>query len=167
MIVLKNVEIIGICDCFISDAEVMKSLPPVRYDLDAVYGGALHPILDAIAELDADHADAERGAALLALGLLRRLESSRAAFVRTLRRHREFLREWADARETGRTLDRAAFRAAIRNAGDDPQLVLWPLLLGAQAGATPPAAHPWREAIERACDLALAAHPADAPAEPA
>jgi superfamily II DNA or RNA helicase len=139
-----------------------EPLPPVRYDLDAVYGGALHDILDAIAELDADHAHAERGAALLALGLLRRLESSRTAFVRTLRRHREFLREWAEARESGRTLDRAAFRAATRNAGDDPQLVLWPLLLGAHAGATPPATHPWRAAIERACDLALAAPGPDA-----
>lgn len=139
-----------------------ESLPPVRYDLDAVYGGALHDILDAIAELDADRAPAERGAALLALGLLRRLESSRPAFVRTLRRHREFLREWAEARESGRTLGRAAFRAAVANAGDDSQLVLWPLLLGADTGATPPAAHPWRAAIERALDLALAAPGHDA-----
>lgn len=134
-----------------------EPLPPVRYDLDAAYGGALHEILEVITELDADAAPAERGATLLALGLLRRLESSRTAFVRTLRRHREFLREWAEARDAGRTLDRSAFRAAVANAGDDPQLVLWPLLLPAGPGPATLAAHPWRAAIERALDLTRSA----------
>lgn len=135
-------------------------LPPVRYDLEAVYGGALPSILDAITELDAGGSPAERAAALLALGLLRRLESSRAAFVRSLRRHREYLRAWAAARESGRALGRVAFRATVPDAADDPQLVLWPLLLRTEADPTAPAAHPWRTAIERTLQLALAA-PAD------
>jgi hypothetical protein len=132
-------------------------LPPVRYDLDAAFGGSLRAILEAIGELDGDQAASERGAALIALGLLRRLESDRTAFLRTLRRHQDFLREWAAARATGALLGRAAFRAAMGGAGDGPQLVLWPLLLRPSTDGSAPMEHAWRATVERALQLAEAA----------
>lgn len=109
-------------------------MPAIRYDLDAVYDGALHALVTALGALSAG---SERGGALMQLGLLRRLESSRAAFRRSLLRHRDFLAEWARARETGVALTRADFRAAFpRHDADDAQLVLWPLLHpGSAAGA--------------------------------
>jgi hypothetical protein len=131
-------------------------LPPVRYDLDAAYGGRLRAILEAIGELDGDRAEAERGAALIALGLLRRLESDRTAFLRTLRRHRDFLREWAAARESGVVLDRSAFRAAAPSGGDGTQFVLWPLLLRPATDGSASTEHAWRATVERALDLAEA-----------
>ena len=132
-------------------------LPPVRYDLDAAYAGSLAAILESLAELDSGGAPAEHGAALLALGLLRRLESGRDAFIRSLRRHREYLRDWSAARESGRALSRREFRASAACSGEGArQLVLWSLLLEA---ASPDAAvleHAWRGAIERALALAEA-----------
>jgi superfamily II DNA or RNA helicase len=136
-------------------------LPPVRYDLDGVYGGTLGHIVDRIADLDGDAAASERGAALMALGLLRRLESGRAAFLGTLRRHRDFLREWAVAREAGTALGRHAFRAAAKRAGDASQLVLWQLLLRPSGDAPVPAEHAWRATVERLLQLAEAAPDTD------
>jgi superfamily II DNA or RNA helicase len=129
-------------------------LPPVRYDLDAAYGGALGDLVAALGELDPTDAAAERGAALLALGLLRRLESSRDAFLRSLRRHSDFLRDWAEARGTGRTLSRREFRSSGAGSGDaERQLVLWSLLLGAATSGGAATEHAWRDAIERALAL--------------
>jgi hypothetical protein len=129
-------------------------LPPVRYDLDAAYADGLSDILASLAELDPRSAPAERGAALLTLGLLRRLESSREAFIRSLRRHSDFLRDWAAARESGRALSRRAFRASTASSGEGArQLVLWSLLLEASAPQSV-MAHAWRGAIERALALA-------------
>lgn len=131
-------------------------LPPVRYDLDAAYAGSLTGILESLAELDAGDAPAERGAALLALGLLRRLESSRDALIRSLRRHGEFLRDWSAARESGRVLSRREFRASAAASGEGArQLVLWSLLLEAST-ADAVMEHAWRGAIERALALAEA-----------
>jgi superfamily II DNA or RNA helicase len=131
--------------------------PPVRYDLDAAYGGALADLVEALGELDPGEAPAERGAALLALGLLRRLESSRDALLRSLRRHDEFLRDWSAARESGRVLSRRDFRAGAAVAGDGArQLVLWSLLLGPATTDVARAEHAWRGTIERALALAEA-----------
>ena len=130
-------------------------LPPARYDLDATYGGALRGLLDALAEIEEIDAHGERGAALLALGLLRRLESGRAAFVRSLRRHDDFLREWGRARDEGRALSRREFRPHCAGGeGDGLQLALWPLLLAPAAAAPPSGVHAWRSCITRALDLA-------------
>lgn len=137
-------------------------LAPVRYDLDAVYGSALRVILEAIGELEGDHSASERGAALMALGLLRRLESSRTAFRNTLLRHRDFLSAWSAARESGTLLGRASFRTVARRAGTAAQTALWPLLLPPAAEPGAPAAHAWRVLIERLLESATAAPEADA-----
>ena len=132
-------------------------LPPVRYDLDAAYAGALADILQSLGELDSADAPAERGAALLSLGLLRRLESSRDALIRSLRRHGEFLRDWSTARESGRVLSRREFRASAAASGESSrQLVLWSLLLEASTAGAAVMEHAWRGAIERALALAEA-----------
>ncbi len=105
--------------------------PPVEYDLDRTYGGALEPLLETLARFADATAAAERGAALLHLALLRRLESSRVALRRSLRRHRVFLAELAEAAACGRQLSRRDFHALFpRHDADDAQLVLLPLLLG-------------------------------------
>ena len=133
-------------------------LPPVRYDLRAAFGGALDAVVEALEGLLAVGATGERGAALLVLGLLRRLESSRSAFIRSLRRHGDFLREFSDLAAQGRVLTRRDFRsqAAARDDGDS-QTVLWPLLLGPVISRPPRGEHPWRDAIDRALRLAQAA----------
>jgi superfamily II DNA or RNA helicase len=131
-------------------------LPPVRYDLDAAFAGSLTAILESLADLDPDDAPAERGAALLSLGLLRRLESSRAAFVRSLRRHRDYLWDWSAARESGRALSRREFRAGTAVGEDARQLVLWSLLLESPCPPGLALEHAWRGAIERALALAEA-----------
>jgi superfamily II DNA or RNA helicase len=114
-------------------------LPGVEYDLDGVYAGALDSMLAALAQVTETAPDLERGAALLHLALLRRLESSRAALVRTLRRHRDYLAEWSAAAASGRRLTRRAFHALFpRQDSDDTQLSLLPLLLG-MPDADPPA----------------------------
>ena len=111
---------------------------PVEYDLDAAYAGALEPLLRSLAAFADATSAVERGAALLHLALLRRLESSRAAIRRTLRRHRMFLAQLADAAACGRRLSRREFHALFpRHDADDAQLVLLPMMLegGAEAGA--------------------------------
>lgn len=129
-------------------------LPPVRYDLDAVCGGRLRSILAALISLGGAHTRAERGGALLHLNLLRRLESSRAAFRRSLLRHRNFLAEWDGAREKGVPLSRAAFRAAFPHTDDDSaQLVLWPLLRSGDAPNWDGDLDAWCRAIDGALAL--------------
>jgi len=109
--------------------------PPVRYDLDAAYGGRLRSLLAVLDELLAVQHQTGRGAALLHLGLLRRLESSRAALRRSLLRQRDFLAEVGRAGEDGVRLTRAAYRAAVpRGEADDAQLVMWSIL---SSGADP------------------------------
>lgn len=134
---------------------VRRLLPAVEYDLEAVYGGALEPLLAALRHIAETAPDIERGAALVHLALLRRLESSRAALVRSLRRHRDYLAEWSDAAAAGRHLTRREFRALFpRHDGDDTQLSLLPLLLGAH-DATPPTAVAERgAALDRALSIA-------------
>lgn len=135
-------------------------MPTIRYDLDAVYDGSLHAVLTALGALSAG---AERGGALMHLSLLRRLESSRAAFRRTLLRHRDFLAEWARARETGVALSRSDYRSAFpRHDADESQLVFWPLLQ-ATGGAARLDLAPWREAIDRALALVDVAETAPDP----
>ena len=105
--------------------------PAVEYDLDATYAGALQAVLEALARFAEATGSVERGAVLLHLALLRRLESSRAALRRSLRRHRSFLTELAEAAACGRRLSRRDFHALFpRHDGDDAQLLLLPLLLG-------------------------------------
>lgn len=126
-------------------------MPAIRYDLDSVYDGSLHALLTALGTLSGGE---ERGGALMHLNLLRRLESSRAAFRRSLLRHRDFLAEWSRARETGIALSREDFRAAFpRHDADDSQLVLWPILRAAVRSDGALDLKPWREAIERALGL--------------
>ena len=132
-----------------------RLLPPVEYDLQAVYAGALEPMLLALEEVAETAPDAERGAALLHLALLRRLESSRAALVRSLRRHRDYLAESAAAAAAGRRLTRREFNALFpRQEDDDTQLSLLPLLLGSPGGASSPNAAQCRAALDRALSLA-------------
>jgi hypothetical protein len=108
-----------------------RLLRPVRYDLDGAYGGRLTSLLAALDDLLAAQRGAERGAALMHLGLLRRLESSRAAFRRSLLRQQDFLAEVARARADGVRLTRAQYQAAVpRGDADDAQLVMWSLLTG-------------------------------------
>jgi superfamily II DNA or RNA helicase len=127
-------------------------LPPVRYDLDATFGNRLDELLDALGGLVAGDARLERGAALIHLSLLRRLESSRISLRRSLLRQRDFLSEWCRAREHGLILSRRDFGAAFpRGEGDDAQLVFWPLLL-AERGHDAAHIRQWREAVDRALD---------------
>jgi superfamily II DNA or RNA helicase len=128
--------------------------PPLRYDLRAAYGGRLDEVLDALAEYAALLARTERAAGLLHLGLLRRLESSRAALRRTLLRGRSFLDEALRAADAGRPLGRREFqRACPRHDDNDTQLVLWELL-GTSGGALPPEElRACRDGVQRVLDL--------------
>lgn len=133
-------------------------LPAARYDLDATMGGALGQILEALSAAAAGDPTEERGSALLHLGLLRRLESSRAAFRRTLLRHRDFLDEWTRARQAGVHLTRREFQATVtRHDEEDTQLVLWSLLGRPQPGPARAAPTRWREAIEKCLERTDAA----------
>ncbi len=130
---------------------------PVRYDLAACYGGSLNAILDVLQALARAPGEATGGAALLHLGLLRRLESSRAALRRSLARHRDVLDEVTRAAEQGVTVSRADVRASLARSDDESQLALWPLL--APSGSM----RPWdalaaaRSALVRALALVDAA----------
>ncbi len=133
---------------------------PARYDLAAVYGGRLQELLAAVDDLDGS--GGERAGALMRLGLLRRLESSRAAFRRTLLRHRDYLDELARAAGAGVAISRREFRASFpRTDEDDAQLVMWPLLKGPADPDALTVVHAWRAVIAHA--LALVAAGADAP----
>ena len=115
----------------VSSFPARRLAPPVEYDLDDVYAGALEPLLESLARFADATSSLERGAALLHLALLRRLESSRAALRRSLRRHRVFLTELGEAAACGRRLSKRDFHALFpRHDADDAQLVLLPLLLG-------------------------------------
>ena len=131
-------------------------LAPARYDLRAVFGGTLERILDSFAVIHDVEGEAEHGAALLVLGLLRRLESSRAALLRTLRRHDAYLREWARARADGRRLTRREFRRHREDGDGEGQLALWPLLLDRE---TDPEAvvHRWATSVGEALRAAESA----------
>jgi len=134
---------------------VRRLLPAVEYDLEATYAGALDSLLAALGEVAETAPDLERGAALLHLALLRRLESSRAALARSLRRHRDYLAEWSAAAEAGRRLTRREFQALFpRHDGDDTQLSLLPLLLGAPDTAPPVDLAERRAALDRALSIA-------------
>lgn len=130
--------------------------PPACYDLAACYGGDLVPMLGALQALVAAGEDL-RGAALLHLTLLRRLESSRAAFRRSLARQRDVLDEITRAGEQGVRLTRAEVRAVMGRNADESQMMMWPLL------AAPRGTPPWdrlaaaRHAVDRALDLTDAA----------
>lgn len=114
-----------------SSFPVRRLAPPVEYDLDDTYAGALEPLLASLARFAEATSSVERGAALLHLALLRRLESSRTALRRSLRRHRTFLTALAEAAACGRRLSRQDFHALFpRHDADDAQLVLLPMLLG-------------------------------------
>ena len=135
-------------------------LPPVRYDIAGVYGADTAALLDALSP-PAGSAQSARGAALMQLSLVRRLESSPHALRRSLLRQRAFLEEWERARQSGVALTRPAFHAAVpRGDGDDTQLVMWPVFAdpsdrcGGTAG--------WRLAIDGALSL-LAGRPATDP----
>jgi superfamily II DNA or RNA helicase len=125
--------------------------PSVVYDLAACFGGDLAPILDAIRAV-APVAGTDPGAALIQLGLLRRLESSRAALRRSLARQRDLLDEIARAAEQGVRIGRADVRGAWAG-GEESQLVLWPLLHAATASALPGAVARLRDAVDRALAL--------------
>ena len=132
-----------------------RLLAPIEYDLQAVYAGTLEPMLRALEEVAETAPDADRGAALLHLALLRRLESSRAALVRSLRRHRDYLAERAAAAEAGRGLTRREFAALFpRQDDDDTQLSLLPLLLGRPGDTSSRHVAECRAALDRALSLA-------------
>ncbi len=136
---------------------VRRLLPAVEYDLEATYAGALDSMLAALGEIAETAPDLERGAALLHLALLRRLESSRTALARSLRRHRDYLAEWSAAAEAGRRLTRRDFQALFpRHDGDDTQLSLLPLLLGVPNAAPPVDLAERRAALDRALSIAEA-----------
>lgn len=103
--------------------------PAVRYDLDATYGGRLAALLEALELLARIMRDAGDAAALLHLGLLRRLESSPAALAASLRRHRAFAEDAVEAARTGRHLTRREFGRARRCRLPEDQLLLWELFL--------------------------------------
>ncbi len=133
---------------------VRRLAPAAEYDLQATYGGALEPLLQALARLADGWTDAEPGAALYRLALLRRLESSRAALRRSLFRHRDFLLECAAAAAAGRRLGRREFRALFpRHDGDETQLSLLPLLLADAGSASPADLIERRRAVNRALEL--------------
>jgi superfamily II DNA or RNA helicase len=143
---------------------VRRLLAAVEYDLESVYGGALEALLEALGQLAEPAPGIERGAALLHLALLRRLESSRSALVRSLRRHRDYLAEWSAAASAGRRITRREFRALFpRHDGDDTQLSLLPLLLGAPDATPPTAVTERRDAVDRALRIAETAAAAGDP----
>ena len=150
--------------CLRTSFPVRRLLPAVEYDLESVYAGALEPLLAALGHIAETAPDIARGAALLHLALLRRLESSRAALVRSLRRHRDYLAEWSAAAAAGRRLTRRDFRALFpRHDGDDTQLSLLPLLLGAPDATPATAVAERRAALDRALSIAEAAPAAGDP----
>jgi superfamily II DNA or RNA helicase len=139
--------------------------PPVAYDLAACYGGDLAELLDALAAIAPRDAEAASGAALLHLGLLRRLESSRAALRRSLARHRDVLDEIARAAEQGVSVGRAEVREAWAG-GSEAQLALWLLLARSTGAPAWDALAPMRKAVDRALAIAdAAADTADTKAE--
>ena len=127
--------------------------PPVRYDLAGCYGGELPQLLGEISRLTSDDGDAGPGAALLRLGLLRRLESSRTAFRRSLARQRDVLDEIVRASEQGVAIGRGDVRAAWGADGGDSQLMLWPLLAPQGAALRWDRLASVREATDRALAL--------------
>ncbi len=137
---------------------------PVAYDLLRVYAGRLDPLLRALGQLAASAPDLAGGAALFHLALLRRLESSRAALVRSLRRHHEFLLAWSDAAASGRRLTRRDFTALFpRHDGDETQLSLLELLLGEAGAAVPEDLTARRAALDDALRIAAAPTEGDDP----
>lgn len=131
--------------------------PPVTYDLSACYGGDLSPLLREVSRMATDADAAGPGAALLRLGLIRRLESSRAAFRRSLARQRDVLDEIARASEQGVTIGRADVRSAWGAGGEESQLALWPLLASHEATPGLDCLTPLRESTDRALDIVDAA----------
>ena len=128
---------------------------PVRYDLDAAYGGRLADLLALIGSLAGSAPATEQAASLMQLGLLKRLESSRAAFRRTLLRHMEFLEEVMRAGESGVRISRSDYRALFpRSDGDDSQLVMWPVLKPASRGRDAGIERDqWRAVFAQALDI--------------
>jgi hypothetical protein len=128
-------------------------LPPVPYDLAACYGGELSPLLRELSQMAPDDSDAGPGAALLRVGLLRRLESSRTAFRKSLARQRDVLDEIARACEQGVAIGRGDVRAAWGADGEESQLALWPLLATQAATSRWGCLTPLRDATDRALAL--------------
>ena len=126
---------------------------PVRYDLAACYGDSLGELLDAL-RCYAGAGDEPRGAALGHLVLLRRLESSRAAFRRSLARQRDLLDSITRAAEQGVCVTRAEVRTAWKGeGGGSAQLLLWPLLAGPGEEPAWQALAAARGAVDRALSL--------------
>jgi len=121
--------------------------PPVRYDLDGCYAGRLRAVLDDLDALACAMRGAEHAAALMHLGLLRRLESSPAALRSSLRRHRAFADDALAAARSGRHLTRREFGRARRAGIADDQLILWDLLLDGE-GAAPSQLPAFRAALD-------------------
>jgi hypothetical protein len=141
-----------------------RLLPAERFDLDAVYGGALAGILVELERLGAGDEATEPGRALMRLGLLRRLESSRAAFLCSLRRHRDVLDEVARAHADGVAIGRREVRALAEHWGDDVgQLALWPLLEPPGSTLRASGTVGWRAVIDRVLALAGATEHASDP----
>jgi helicase-like protein/SNF2 domain-containing protein len=138
--------------------------PIAEYDLGAVYAGALEALLDALERLSGDFGGPDRGGALFHLALLRRLESSRAALLRSLRRHRAFLLECSDAVAGGRRMTHAEFRRLFpRRDDDDTQLSLLPLLMENGPALPRDDLEERHAALDRALELVGAAEPAADP----
>ena len=127
--------------------------PPVAYDLASCYGGDLAPLLAALDRIASETGVVAAGAALLRVGLLRRLESSRAALRRSLARQRDVLDEITRAAEQGITISRLAVRTAWHGDGDESQLAIWPLLAPANTASQLEWLEPCRAAVDRALAL--------------
>ena len=132
--------------------------PPLRYDLDARYGGRLRDLLEALDDVARAHGAGARAAALLHLTMLRRLESGAPALRGTLRRQRLFVEDAMRAAADGVVLTRKTFRRAFRRAeAPGEQLLLWSLLERPRSGVTSGHLEALHEALAHAEEITTAA----------
>ncbi len=131
-----------------------RKLASIDYSLDEVYGGQLAEHVRRLEEarrwLPVEEPGRDGWGALLALGWVRRLESSRAAFAMSLARQSRFFRRWVEAAHQGRRLTRASHRRWFRNERAQ-QGIFWEFLLGERLGEARPEVARAGRALEEWC----------------